>query len=528
MSTEGAQTLSTNGPRAVRPRASYSEAAAFGGLSFVAMAALGVLSAIVVARVYGIEVVGQYALVIAPVSAVAFLSSLRERAAFVREIATLEPGAPRVTALFVAMLAFSSALTVVVAAAGMLITYLVFTGPIGEPGLFAPALANMAGFAVLGNTAWNVDAVLSGFRAGRQLLWIRLHQAAAFLAFAVVLGVVHTTVWALVAATIGATATSLIHRIASARTFMRANVSAADLHDGFRTLPEMIRFGLKVVPGSIANGVTNEVGTWVIGWFGTVTAVGAYNRAWTLGRRLVDLNWTVTEMLFPTLVERRRGGDRPGFDRATADTIRYCAMGLLLPAAVAGGAAEGVMALFGPGFSVAADALALLLLMPTLLSITAVLRTVLLAVDRPLTSSIVSLTAAALTVVAVIVLTAWLGVTGTALGMVVGAVSNLLLLSAVVRRDFAEPLFRRLGARELVAIALAFAGGFAAASTVQSAVGGLAGLLPALGAGTAVYLALLWAAGGINERDRARAAALATRVRAHRPGRHARSRSTAA
>jgi hypothetical protein len=112
--------------------------------------------------------------------------------------------------------------------------------------------------------------------------------------------------------------------------------------------------------------------------------------------------------------------------------------------------------------------------------------------------------------------------------MVVGAVSNLLLLSAVVRPDFAKPLCRRLGARELVAIALAFAGGFAAASTVQSAIGGLAGLLPALGAGTAVYLALLWAAGGINERDRARAAALATRVRTHRPGRHARSRSTAA
>ncbi|MGH2743640.1 MAG: oligosaccharide flippase family protein, partial [Thermoleophilaceae bacterium] len=498
------------------------------GLSFVAMAVLGVLSMILVARVYGIAVVGEYALVLAPVSAVAFLSSLRERAAFVRELATLEPRAPRVTALFVAMLAFSAALTAVVAAVGIAITYVLFAGPIGQPDLFEPAVLNMASFLMLGNTAWNFDAVLSGFRAGRQLFGIRLHQAAAFLAFAVVVGLAYGTVWALVAANIAASGTSLVHRVASARTFMRAPVSAADLREGFRTLPEMIRFGLKIVPGTIANGVTNEVGTWVLGSFGTVTTVGAYNRAWMLGRRLVDMNWTVTEMLFPTLVERRRGGDREGFDRAIAETIRYCAMGLLLPAAAAGGAASGVMALFGPGFAVAADALALLLLMPAVLSIAAVLRTALLAVDRPLTSSVLALVGSATTVAAVILLTLWLGVTGTALGMVAGAVFGLGLLALVIRPHLEQPVLRLVGRRELGAVGLAFGAGFGAARTAQSVLEGPIGLVPALLAGTAAYVAVLWVAGGINQRDRRRATTVAAGLRSRLPRRSRTTRQAVA
>ena len=117
--------------------------------------------------------------------------------------------------------------------------------------------------------------------------------------------------------------------------------------------------------------------------------MGAYNRAQTLARRLGEIDYRITGMLLPTMVERHVRGDQGGFDRALVDTVRYVAVFMLLPAAVGGGAADGVMAIFGAGFSPAANALALLLLMPALVSTMNVQSTTLLAVDRPwLTSAV--------------------------------------------------------------------------------------------------------------------------------------------
>ncbi len=262
------------------------------------------------------------------------------------------------------MLAFSIGLTFVVSAIAAAIIYFVYKGPIGQPELFLPALAYLATYLVIMNTAWNLDAVFDGFRAGRELFWIRLHLSIAFLALAVAFGIFSDSVWGLVVANLGSAVTSFAHRLVSVRRYMRATASRRELREGFRTLPDLIKFGLKVTPGSIATGVRNEVATWTLGIQGSLAAVGAYNRAQTLTRRLGEIDYRITGMLLPTMVERRALEDRSGFDRALVDTVRYVAIFLLLPAAVGGGAAYGVMAIFGPGFSPAADALALLLLTP--------------------------------------------------------------------------------------------------------------------------------------------------------------------
>ena len=49
---------------------------------------------------------------------------------------------------------------------------------------------------------------------------------------------------------------------------MRYSVSRATLRDGFSVLPELIRFGLKIVPGTIADGMANQAGVLILGGVG--------------------------------------------------------------------------------------------------------------------------------------------------------------------------------------------------------------------------------------------------------------------
>jgi O-antigen/teichoic acid export membrane protein len=497
----------------VTARSSYSAGAGFSALSFAVGAVLTVASSVAIARLYGISVVGQFALVLAPVNVVWLLSSVRQGPAVVRKLAVLEPRAPLCTALFVAVLSFSFVLTTCAVALALPVTYVVFNGPIDQPDLFVPVAVSLAGHAVLTNSCLNLELVFSAFRAGRALFWIRLHQAVVFLAVAVALSSVLDDVWGLIVATLVSFSTTLVHRIVAVRSYMALTVSRAELREGFRSLPDVIRFGLKITPGSLANGMSTEVGTWVLGATASVATLGAYSRAWMLASRLQDANWRIAEMLFPTLVARHAGGDDAGFDRAVVDTLRYCAAGLLLPAAAAGGAASSVMALYGPGFDRGAPALALLLIVPAAVTLASVQRQALLAVGRPWITSAIAAAKLAVTVVLSFALTLWFGITGTALALVVGSLVEVIWLTMLTDRQLTATLGALWPLRQAVAILAAFAAGFGVAHAVASALPGISGLLPALAAGALSYALALVIAGGINDRDRRRAGAVLARVR---------------
>jgi O-antigen/teichoic acid export membrane protein len=491
-----------SGPTSQRP--SFVNAFGFGSLSFAISGILALVSSILTARIYGIDVIGEFALAYAPTGAVWFLSSVREQPALIRLLAPLPPRSPRVTGLFVPVFIFSSALTLVssmIAAAG---TYLLFHGPIGHPGLFAPALVSLGGYLLFTNPAWNVDGMLSAFRAGRDLTWIRCHQMAAFLVFAVTASIFIPTVWGLILSTVASWVTSLAHRLYVLPKWMRWSVPLAEVRDGFRELPDILRFGLKVTPGSLATGVSDQLGTWVLGAYGSLSAVGSWNRAWALSQRFVELNYRITEMIFPTLVERHVGEDQPGFDRALVDSQRYVAGGMLLPAAVGGGAAAGIMALFGPGFSSASTALALVLLVPTISTMTNIQSDALLAVGRPFATTALAGARMAATVPLTIVLTIHLGVTGAALGITLGACVQLAVQFGVLRAHLSQPMLQLWPIRQLAGLAVAYAAGFAVARVVDSLLPGVLGLIAALAAGSIAYPAGLLAVGGVLPRDRRR------------------------
>jgi O-antigen/teichoic acid export membrane protein len=491
--------------RPVSTRPSFLHAFGFGSLSFVVSGVLALGSSILTARIYGIDVVGEFALAYAPTGAVWFLSSVREQPALIRLLAPLPPRSPRVMGLFLPVFIFSSALTLVSSLIAAVGTYLLFHGPIDHPELFAPAMASLGGYLLFTNPAWNIDGVLSAFRAGRDLFWIRSHQMAAYLAFAVGASLFMPTVWGLILSTIASWVTSLAHRLYLSPKWMRWSVPLAEIREGFRELPDILRFGLKVTPGSLASGVSDQLGTWILGAYGSLGAVGAWNRAWALSQRFVELNYRITEMVFPTLVERHVGEDQSGFDRALVDSQRYVAGGMLLPAAVGGGAAVGVMELFGPGFSSGATALALVLLVPAISTMTNIQSDALLAVGRPLATTALAGIRMAATIPLTVVLTISMGVTGAALGVTLGACVQLGVQLIVMRAHLSQPIFRLWPVRQLAGLAAAYASGFAVARVVDAALPELLGLSAALLLGSVAYTAGLLIVGGMLPRDRSRA-----------------------
>ncbi len=210
--------------RAQAAHGSYRAGFAFGILSFLAVAVFGVVSTIATARIYGVHVIGQFAIASAPVATLWVVSTAKEQAALIKEITSLQPRHPRVTQLFAAVFTFSCGLTVAMALVVAAVSVLIFRGPLHHPGLVRPMLVSLAGYTIVTNTGWNIDSIFAAFVAGRQLFWVRLHETLSFVAIAVTLGLLWHSVWGLVVATIAASFTALIHRAIAVRKFVRARL----------------------------------------------------------------------------------------------------------------------------------------------------------------------------------------------------------------------------------------------------------------------------------------------------------------
>ena len=503
-------------PRAPAERASYRSGFAFATLSFVAVAVLGVLSTILTSRLYGVTIIGQYALTWAPVGALWVLSSVKEQQALIKEITNLSPRDPRVSQLFAAVFTFSALLTLLVALLAAVACCIVFPGALNEPALLAPALANIAGYVLLMNTGWNIDSILAAFIAGRQIFWIRLHEVVGFIVIAVAVGLFWRSVWGLVIAILGVSFTTLIHRLIVVRPFLRARLTRAEYASGLDVLPALLRFGLKATPGAIATGVSQLGGIWALGFVAPIAVVGAYSRAQTIPQRLQQAGNRVTEVLYPTLVGRHSAGDGEGFDRALIDSIRYEVIGMLLIAAVIGGAADSVLRLFGPGFARADTAFVLLLLYPALAAVTLTQTQALWATDRPGRTSLIAIARLVVTVALLVALTPRLGISGPAIALLAGYLIVVLLSAVALSPLLSSPLAATWPVRQRLALAASYGAGFFAAHAVQHLISSVAAIPLELLAGLGAYAVTFYLCGGVHHRDRERAAQLIERLRSRR------------
>jgi O-antigen/teichoic acid export membrane protein len=492
-------------PRAkAQAGSSYSAGMAFSVASFAAIGVITLFTSVLSARLYGITVIGEAALVLAPITFVTLLSTVREQPAMVRELAKLAPRHPNATGVIVAVFSFSFALTAVVSLLGVIVCYFAFNGPLHDPRLLAPAAVGLCGYLVIINTCWNMDGVFGAFRAGRELFAVRLHQAVMYGVLVIALTLVTHSVWGLVWALLGSWLTSLVHRLFLLPRVIRLRVPIAAIRAGFSSLREIVTFGLKLTPGFLAAGFSEASGTWILGATTSVNVVGAYSRAWNFVTRLTELNWRITEMLLPTLVQRRHAGDTEGFDRVLVDSLRYSAFGMLLPAAVGGGAAAGIMHLFGAGFGTATTALRLLLFVPVLQTLTAIQGTALMAHDRPLLTAFAQGVRFIIILVGGILLSLAFGMIGMAIAMVAGSLVSFGVYLVILQFRMGTSMPALLHIRQITGLGAAYGSGFATSLLVYRELHSILGLTVALVAGTLAYIVIGIGVCGTTHQDRAR------------------------
>lgn len=406
----------------------------FAASSFMLNAAVGVVSAIVTARVYGIDVIGQFALVTAPWLLLIQLSSMSEQKALTRELASLAPRAPRIAGLFFPVLAFSFVLTLIVAIPIAIVGVGALHGPMSQGHLTMPALALVAGYVLVDNTSWNLDAVLAAFLAGRELLWARLIQAAAFPVIAVALYPVSESVWALTVATLVSFAIGLLLRAVLVRRYMPLPRDSVELRSGMRELPRMLGFALRMLPSRLASGITSQAGIWILGSTSSIREVGSFARANSLAVRVNDAGFRVSEILFPALVDAFGRGDVRSFERLLRQALRLTAAPLFLAASVAGGVAAGLLDVFGAGFDDAADAFALLLVSYSVFVLVLLQSQAVVATGRPGTSSLIGVLRALVTVGLMVPLSAAWDGAGIGVSLLVGLCISWQLQARVLRR----------------------------------------------------------------------------------------------
>jgi O-antigen/teichoic acid export membrane protein len=235
-----------------------------------------------------------------------------------------------------------------------------------------------------------------------------------------------------------------------------------------------------------------------------VAAVGAYNRAQMLAMRFLDATMRLSEVLLPTLVERSAQDDRRGHDVAVVDSIRYAAFALFLPAAAGGGAAAGVMDIFGPGFDEAAPALVAVLLVPPLAAVSTVQGQALLAADRPLRVTAITIGRCLVTVATTYVLVRTVGVWGAGAGWTAGYVVAVVWQNVAVARHLDTPMRGLWPLRQALVLPVAYGAGFVVARVLDGAIPGHGGLVVALALGSVAYAAALLLLGGFGDRDQAR------------------------
>jgi O-antigen/teichoic acid export membrane protein len=381
---------------------------------------LGVASALVVSRLYGPVVLGQFTLAYAAVALVSQLSSISERAALVRVLALKEPRSEDGSGLALATFAMSVAITIAVAAVVAVGSTLFLSHAADQPTVVGPMLALVAGYVVFDNTAWNLEGVLSAHRAAGALVAGRLVYSVVLFACSVLFAMVDRGVWALAAASLVASVAAVASRVHDVRPYLAFRVPRAAFVEGVRQLPDIARFGLRVLPGSLAHGLTNQVSTWVMGAIAPIATVGAFARAQSITVRLSDVNYRLASVLYPSFVREADRGHERAFVAIVVRTLRTTFAPFLVATCAAAGASHTILLLFGEGFVAAQGALALLLLAGAAALGDMIVGEALTAKGRPHLASIGSVAGMVVVVAGVVPLTKTFGATGAGAAMLAG------------------------------------------------------------------------------------------------------------
>ena len=367
----------------------------------------------------------------------------------------------------------------------LIVTAVIYSGPADQAQLILPAVCVVIAYILFDNTSANFDGVFSAYRSGRDLFIGRFVQLAGFPLFAILLLPLGTSVGTLTIATIVAMVLALLVKVVLVRAYLIFRSSGPAVREGFRSLPDMLRFGAKVVPGQLIAGFADQASTWVLGAVAPISVVGAWSRSFALAQRMNEAGYRICEILYPTLMVRWKAGDFEGFNRALARTTRLTALGMFLIAAVVGGGSDGVLRIFGEGFEEAAGAFACLLFLMAITCVAMVLGQGILATGHPhqltLAAAIRSVLALGLMIPGAIYGEAL----GAAIGLTFATVVQIVLMIAMMVRFVGRTSLPPL--RFAAVLAAATAIGFSLTRVIDLAFPGIVGLAIAMAVGGVAY-----------------------------------------
>lgn len=396
---------------------------------------IGVVSALVISRVYGATILGEFALAYAAVALLPVATSLSEQAALVRLLALEPPRSERGSGLALATLTLSYGLTLAIGPLVAVGSAFYLAGPAHLPVAIAPMLCLVAGYVLMDKLSWNLDGVLSAYRVAGSLAIANVLNSAVLASAAVALGSVTRSVWSLTVASLISSAVALAYRLWAVRPFLRWHVGREAYRSGIRKLPDIVRFGVRVLPGSLSLSLTSQSALWVLGTTAPVAAVGAFSRAQSITIKITDLNYRLAAVIYPSLVRRAQANDGgASFVEDLITSLRRTFAPLLIALCAAAGASKTILALFGRDFLSAQDALSVLLVATGISTASMIFGEALTALERAGLTSVGLVLGLAATLGSIIPLSQSYGATGAAVAFLAGILtSTAFLLIALLR-----------------------------------------------------------------------------------------------
>ena len=454
--------------------------------------ALGLVSAIVTARVFGAEVIGAFALASLLTGSLHMVSNVREQGGLVRELTRHPAGAPQTRALVLMVLGFSALLTLAVLVPFGALSVWLLRDVFEQPDLVAPFAVLVAAYLLLDNTSFNLDAPLVAYRDGRSLWIVRTAITATMIVGALACAVAdERSLWALVAITVAASGVGVALRLRAVHRLTGLRSSRREVSRVRDRLRPIVWFGVRQAPLNYTETAIEYTDTAVLGASVPLVSIGAYSRAYTLYRRVGQVPVALSRLYFPTLTALFHRGEHDAMLRVHRLSTRYLTL-LLLPAATwLAASAPAVLDIFGPGFDEGATALSILIFAVVLDGYGRMAGGLLAAVDRPGVVSIVSVGTAVLNVGLCLALIPPLELTGAAIANLAGWLFAATALVVLAARHAGRPawtltdpgfLLRLVAACAVLAVAAAALREAPAALLWQCLVA-----LPALAAGLLVF-----------------------------------------
>ena len=401
---------------------------------------LGLASAIVTARVFGVEVIGAFALAAMLTGALHLVSNVREQGGLVRELTRYAPRAPEARALLWLVLGCSAVITVLVLLPFGALAVFLLSDVFDRPELVAPFAVLTAAYVLLDNTSFNLDAPLVAYRDAQAIWFARAAITVTMIAGALACAIAdERSLWALVAVTVAASVVGVTIRLVAVHRLTGLRTDRGQLAAVRERLRPIIWFGVRQTPLNYTEAAIEYTDTAILGATVPLTQIGAYNRAYTLYRRAGQIPVTLSRLYFPTLSALFHRGERDAMVRVYRLSTRYMTL-LLLPVATwVAASAPAVLAVFGPGFDEGATALSILIFAVVLYGYQKTAGGLLAAADRPGVVSVVSVCTALLNVGLCLVLIPPLGLTGAALANTGGWAFDVALLVAIAAREAQRP-----------------------------------------------------------------------------------------